>query len=258
MMTDTSIPKRPCVLVVDDEASLLMTLAANLELEGFEVMEAANARSALEIVAAQPVDLVLTDVRMPGMSGVELFRELRLLKPDLPVVLMTAFAAEGLVEQALSQGAFTLLSKPFAIERMVSTLLRAVRRPAVLIVDGERAAAIAAALSGAGVRAEATSSADEALAAAQGGLADVCVVPLGAGRTDGDALIRRLASCEPPLPVIAIAGPSVADLAERMQRMHAVTFLREPVDVAALARLIAHTRGVQRGAPLGASSPAAG
>ena len=63
------------ILVVDDEESLRITLAANLELSGFEVVEAANGTQALEILENRAFDVVLSDIRMPGMNGVELFQK---------------------------------------------------------------------------------------------------------------------------------------------------------------------------------------
>lgn len=256
-MTEDLLPRgsaqdSPRVLVVDDELSLLSTLTANLELEGFEVIAAESAKRALDLLREKDVDLVLTDVRMPGMNGVELFHELRATRPDLPVVLMTAFAAEGLVDQALAGGAFTYLSKPFTMEHLAETLLRAMRRPLALIVDGDMAVMIADALSAVGIRAEATSPGAEAHRLAMSGRVDVCVVPIGPDPAAVEALLRTFDALEPPLPVIAIAGPSVTDLAERLHALRAVALVREPVDVAALARLIARTRGVQRPAARGA------
>src|SRR5512140_1747134 len=103
------------VLIVDDESSLLMTLAANLELEGFDVVEASTPQRALELVRSQHFDLVLSDIRMPGMSGVDLFHAIRATHPQMPVILMTAFALEAMVRDAIEHGVYTVLAKPFEI-----------------------------------------------------------------------------------------------------------------------------------------------
>src|SRR5262245_3608826 len=96
------------ILIVDDEGSLLLTLLANLELEGFDVVGAHDAGAALQLLHEQSFDLVLTDIRMPGMSGLELYRAIRSLRPDMPVIMMTAFAAETLIEQAIQEGVFAV------------------------------------------------------------------------------------------------------------------------------------------------------
>src|SRR5271166_5091781 len=97
------------ILLVDDEQSLLMTLAANLELDGLDVTTAESGQRALELFESEPFDLVLSDIRMPGMNGVDLFRRIRAQRPECPVVLMTAFALEGLVQEAIAEGVFTVL-----------------------------------------------------------------------------------------------------------------------------------------------------
>ena len=77
------------ILLVDDEESLRLTTGANLELEGFEIVEAANAEQALELARTQAFDIVLSDIRMPGLSGVDLHERLREIVPDVPVLLMS-------------------------------------------------------------------------------------------------------------------------------------------------------------------------
>src|SRR5687768_8603866 len=97
------------VLLVDDEGSILLTLAANLELEGFEVECANSGAQALDLIERQHFDLVLSDVRMPGMNGVDLFRRIRSKNTDIPVLLMTGFAIETLLEDAINEGVFAVL-----------------------------------------------------------------------------------------------------------------------------------------------------
>lgn len=143
------------ILVVDDEQSVRMTLAANLELEGFAVAEASGGEEALALVAASSFDLVLSDIKMPGLNGVDLFLAIKAMRPGLPVVLMSAFAMEALVARAIQAGVFTVVTKPFSIDSIASLLARAVRGPIVLVVDGAQrdALATAEALCARGVRA---------------------------------------------------------------------------------------------------------
>ena len=78
------------LLLVDDDASLLKLLAIRLEAEGFAVVTAASAEKALQVLRNHPVDLVLTDLRMEGASGLELFNQVRHFFPGLPVIIMSA------------------------------------------------------------------------------------------------------------------------------------------------------------------------
>lgn len=235
------------ILVVDDERSLRITLAANLELEGFEVDMAEDAQAALERVRARAFDLVLTDIRMPGMNGVELFHEIRQLRPGLPVVLMTGFALEGLVDQALANGAFAVLPKPFTIEQVVATLASAAQRPVVLVVDGAGAEPTAEALCALGVAAEAAVDEPSALRAIREHRVDVCVLDLDeAGRKASLDLAARLLSCEPSLVLIALTGGAAADMIRRAVALGARACLARPVQPADLARAIARARGAPR------------
>lgn len=237
----------PRVLVVDDDPSLRLTLAANLELAGFEVHEAANATEALALVARHGFDAILSDIRMPGLDGVELFQRVRATNPDLPVVLMTAFTDEPQVRRALDNGVFTILAKPFDVEAALRTLQRAARRPVVIIVDDLEsfATTMAAALCQIGVRAVAAFDVEAALHVIADGAVDVCITDLAMPHEDGIELIRRLRALDPTVAVIAVSGAARSDeLMRRAVELGAIRCLRKPIDPLALARSIANARGV--------------
>lgn len=230
----------PRVLVVDDEASLRMTLAANLELDGFEVVEAESGPDALARAREQAFDVVVTDIRMPGMSGVELFRQLRRLRPGMPVLLMTAFAIENLVRDALREGAHMVVAKPFDPERLSRSLRRAIERPVVCVVD-EGAAAMVEGLTAVGVSARAAASEAEAVDVVEGGQVGVCVVDLSMPAIDGPDLIARLRAIDPDLVFVALSGQDVDHLMRRAGA-HAASILRKPVPPPDLVEAIARAR----------------
>jgi len=112
------------VLLVDDDASLRAVLGHHLEHGGNQVEAVGTGRAALERLALPGIDLVVTDVRMPGMDGLALLREVRSADPDLPVVVMTAFGTIQDAVEAVHAGAFDYLTKPVDRE----TFLRVVRK----------------------------------------------------------------------------------------------------------------------------------
>jgi len=228
------------VLVVDDEAGLRTTLAANLELDGFEVVEAEDGAQALARAREQDFDVVLTDIRMPGMSGVELFRQLQRMRPGIPVLLMTGFAIENVVRDALREGAYMVVPKPFDVERLSSSLRRAIDRPLVCVVD-EGAEAMVRALEGVGVSARAAASEEEAVDMVDAGQVGVCVVDLSMPAIDGPALVARLRAIDPDLVLVALSGQNVDHLLRRAAA-HAVSILRKPVLPHDLIEAIAHAR----------------
>jgi DNA-binding NtrC family response regulator len=231
------------ILVVDDEASLLMTLVANLELEGFEVAEAKNAEQALAELRTRDFDLVLSDIRMPGMSGVDLCRAIHKAKPELPVVLMTAFSVESVVRDAVNEGALLVLPKPFAIEQLVRILVSALRRPVVLVVDDvpEAAETMAAAFHAVGLPARSVYDGQSALEAFRAGDISVCVVDMVMPGMSGADVIERLRTLDPSVVVIAVSGHDVDELFRRISPM-TDTFLRKPVDPHQLLQAIASAR----------------
>jgi two-component system response regulator HydG len=113
-----------CVLLVEDDAPLRQMVAEVLEANGYRVAAAANAREALEVVQSQAVDLVLTDLMMPGMRGEELLAEVRAAFPEIPVIAVTAFGSiEGAV--ALTRaGAADYLTKPFRTPALLDAVAR--------------------------------------------------------------------------------------------------------------------------------------
>jgi DNA-binding NtrC family response regulator len=228
------------VLIVDDEPSMLLTLAANLELEGFDVDTAATGDEALEKFAERPFDIVMSDIRMPGMNGVELFRRVRALAPSLPVVLMTGFAVEGLVQEAVQEGAFAVLPKPFDIPKAIRALTHAIRSSIVLLVDPPEAEAATSVLRAVGLRATHATAPAQAIDLVRSGEVDVCVVDLS---LDGaPTAIEEIRRVDPAIVHIAVAGARAADALRRAAADGAFACLRKPVSPRQLVEVIARAR----------------
>ena len=114
------------LLIVDDDDDLRQMLRELFQDAGYRVWDASSAEAALELTRDHELDAVLSDVNMPGRSGIELVGELRRLRADVPVVLMTAFASVSSAVEAIRAGAFDYITKPFendvallAIERVI-------------------------------------------------------------------------------------------------------------------------------------------
>jgi CheY-like chemotaxis protein len=233
------------VLLVDDEESLRITLAGNLELEGHEVLEASDGHQALEVLRNTEVDLVLSDIRMPGLSGVELLRHIRKSRPTLPVLLMTAYTADEQLDAALTAGVFAVLRKPFDPVSVNRLMARAVRGPVVLVVDDDPAVAtsLVEVLRVAGLRAEAAFSGAEALALVESGGVDVCVTDLVMPGMDGAMLVSKLREKWPTLAVILFSGHDLRQILERLPSSGISAWLKKPVYPYDLLRSVARARG---------------
>jgi two-component system NtrC family response regulator len=113
------------ILVVDDEINYLTVMEALLGEVGYEVLTAPSALEALKIAGASDLDLVLTDMKMPKMSGIELLDEFNRLYPDLPVIIMTAYGTVEKAVTAMKKGAFDYILKPFKNEEILITIAKA-------------------------------------------------------------------------------------------------------------------------------------
>jgi two-component system response regulator HydG len=121
------------VLIVDDHLSLAETLADGLAECGYEAIALSSSQEAAARLAAhESFDALITDLRMPGLDGLELLKISLAAAPDRPVIVMTAFSAVDSVVESLRQGAFHCLSKPFRLEELVLFLNRALGKPSPL------------------------------------------------------------------------------------------------------------------------------
>jgi excisionase family DNA binding protein len=116
---------RPRVLVVDDEATIRDLLAKTLALAEYEVDLAPDGRVALERLRMMPYDLLITDLKMPGIDGLGVIREARRLKADIPVIIITGFSTEATAIEAVNIGVSGYLTKPFRVPRVLAAAAKA-------------------------------------------------------------------------------------------------------------------------------------
>jgi DNA-binding NtrC family response regulator len=126
------------ILVVDDDRTMVKTLCAVLQRRGWTTTAAYSGEEAVERSAREQFAAVLMDVKMSGMNGVEAFRAIKAVQPRARVILMTAYAAHELLEEAEREGVLKVLSKPVPLDALQTLLDEALRaRHGVLIVDDD-------------------------------------------------------------------------------------------------------------------------
>jgi CheY-like chemotaxis protein len=121
----STAPARPRVLVVDDEASIRDLLAKTLALAEYDVDVAADGRSALERMRMCPYDLLIADLRMPGMDGLTVIREAKRFQAGLPVLIITGFSTESSAIEAVNLGVAGYLTKPFRVPQVLAAAAKA-------------------------------------------------------------------------------------------------------------------------------------
>lgn len=131
--------QKPTVLVIDDESGILDTLRILLRNEGFEVTTAQGGKAGLEQIRNGAHDIVLTDVRMPQVSGIDILTAAREQDAMTPVILMTAQASLQSAIQAVNSGAFYYIQKPFSNDELVAILRRACEFRAIRVENKQAA-----------------------------------------------------------------------------------------------------------------------
>jgi len=232
------------ILVADDDEGVRTGLVANLELEGYVVVEARDGGEAIRLIGEQTFDLIVSDVVMPVATGIEVLSAVRKLNLDTPFILISAFVSEELVTRALGEGLFAMLYKPFAMERILEVVARALRRNVVLLVDDTRSyvVSLASALRSVGMRVEACEDGPSAVVFAQANNVDVCVLDLVMQPLDGIQTCEALQEINDRMDIIAITGLASSEQVRGMARRGVSTCLRKPFEVRDLLTAIARVR----------------
>lgn len=125
------------ILIADDEEGLRLSMAGIMEFEGHDVVTACDGHEAIEQVRKGSFDIAFLDIRMPGINGVDTFREVKKLSPETVVVMMTGYAVNELVREALQEGAYACVNKPFDMERIIDTIKEVSKKPFVMVIDDD-------------------------------------------------------------------------------------------------------------------------
>ncbi len=113
------------ILIVDDEKNYLVVLEALLGAEGYEIVTARDAKMAVSILRETDLDLIITDMKMPGMSGMELLETCKKINPEIPVIMMTAFGSIEMAVEAMKKLAYDYIQKPFENDQLKLTVKKA-------------------------------------------------------------------------------------------------------------------------------------
>ena len=131
---------RPSILIVDDEPNSLFGICQVLADEGFQTIPANNGREALEKLRTHAVNLIITDEKMPDLTGMELLLEVRKTHPDIPLILITAYGSVLMAVEALKKGAFYFFEKPIfdKLERFFIIIRQALKTQEAMVLMYQR------------------------------------------------------------------------------------------------------------------------
>ena len=221
------------ILVVDDEKNMRITLADILLAESYVVETAASGEEAVALCESQKFDIVLMDVRMPGIDGIEAFRLIRRHCIGVKVIMMSAYSIEDLKKEALDDGAIAFLPKPLDVEKVIK-LVNEIKDTGILVVTDENTSkSLHDSLREEGYRVTATSSAHDALELVEQIRFDLIFIDIELHVMNGLDLYLAIKKITPKSIVIMISGKEdeFEEIAREAVRQTAYTFIRKPLDI---------------------------
>ncbi len=237
------VPEKSRILVVDDNEEFCRNVTDILELKDYEVVTAYDGFKALELVKQNGFDLVLMDVKMPVMDGVETFKKVKKIAPDTPVIMVTAFAVENLIREALREGAFGSLKKPLDFDEIFELIEQATPNgELILIVDDDEnlCANMQDVLSDKGYRVNVAYDGNTAIEKAKKDNFDVMLIDMKLPALNGMETYLAIRDFRPNVVVIIITGypQKMAKLAQQALQKNAYACLEKPIDMGELVSLL--------------------
>jgi two-component system response regulator HydG len=233
------------ILVVDDDERMTRTVVDILTMSGHEAVEANSGPEALEKAGMQIFDCVLTDVKMPDMNGVELHRQLRLAQPGLPVILMTAYAADELVRQGLDEGVVGVFDKPLAMNHLLAFFTSLAKNRTIVIVDNDPAfcQTLDDILSQRGFKvAQVTDPHLDVEYMAAG--AQIILLDLDLNHINGLDVLKEIREDYPTLPVLLVTGyrEEMASVIQGALDINAYACLYKPLEIPRLLQILSEVQ----------------
>lgn len=242
------------VLIVDDDRRMAKTLCDILKVKGFEATPAYSGQEALSRLAEASFDCVLTDVKMPEINGVKLLKAIRAKHLDLPVVLMTAYAADELAKNGLEEGAIASLTKPLDINLLLSFLSSLRKERSIVIVDDDPnfMKTLSDILRERSFEVSEVSDPSMVLENLVPN-GQIVILDMKLNRTNGLAVLKEIREKYPHLPVVVVTGyrQEMAAAIEAALSIGAYTCLYKPFGIEELLKVLADIRKQELNRALG-------
>jgi two-component system response regulator HydG len=243
------------ILVVDDDRRMVRTICDILKINGYEASDAYSGEEAAEKVSAVTFDCVLMDIKMPGAGGINALQLIKGHAPDLPVILMSAYATEDVAIEAKKQGAYAVLAKPFDVQMVLSFLSLLRREESILIVDDDPlfCKTLTDILQSRGCRVQSEHDPGKVLDHMKEEYKLVVVLDIKLGDTKGLDVLKAIRKKYPTKPVLLVTGyrDEMTDSIKKGLQIGAYTCLYKPLPDEALINAIKEIRRKKLCAVLG-------
>jgi len=243
------VEQKASILIVDDNVSLCRTLSLVLGRQGYTVNTAKDGLEALVKVQESPFDMIFMDIKMPLMDGVETYRRIKKIRPEAVVMMMTAYAVEDLVQQALEEGAYGIVYKPLDIGKVVAVIEEAKETQMgalVLVVDDDPGTCITLKniLIKKGYEVGIAYTGEEAIAMARERVYDIIFVDMKLPTITGLETYLAIRKINPEVVAIMMTAyrQGMSDLVEEALRSNVYTCLYKPLEMEEVLKLVDEIR----------------
>ena len=233
------------ILIVDDNISLCKTMSFVLGRKGYDVATANDGPEAIERVKQRPFEMVFMDIKMPLMDGVQTYQRIKEIRPEAVVVMMTAYAVEEMVQEALEKGAYGIIYKPVDIEKAVALVQEAKeagKGTLILLVDDDpgTCATLRNILAKRNYNVAIAHSGEEAVTMVQDKAYDIIFIDMKLPTINGLKTYLAIRDIDPEMVAIMMTAyrQEMADLVEEALHNHAYTCLHKPLNLEELLRLV--------------------
>jgi len=247
--------EKTSILIVDDNVSIHQSMSFILEGKGYAVTTAQDGPEAIEKIKETPFSIVFMDIKMPLMNGVETYRRVKELRPEIAVVMMTAYAVEDLVAEALEEGAFGVIYKPLDMEEVIAIIEQArdAQRGAFILVvddDPDICTTLKNVLLEKGNNVSIAHTGEEAVAMAKNEAYDIIFIDMQLPTINGLETYLAIRAIRPEVVAVMITAyrQEMADLVQEALNNDAYACLYKPFEMEELLRLVDEIlKGKQKG-----------
>jgi DNA-binding NtrC family response regulator len=247
--------EKTSILIVDDNVSIHQSMSFILEGKGYAVTTAQDGLEAIEKIKEMPFSIVFMDIKMPLMNGVETYRRIKELRPEIAVVMMTAYAVEDLVAEALEEGAFGVIYKPLDMEEVIAIIEQArdAQRGAFILMvddDPDTCTTLKNVLLEKGNNVSIAHTGEEAVAMAKNEAYDIIFIDMQLPTINGLETYLAIRAIRPEVVAVMITAyrQEMADLVQEALNNDAYACLYKPFEMEELLRLVDEIlKGKQKG-----------
>ena len=226
--------KKLSVLIVDDHPGMCSTLKDILESEEHKVVTASSGKAAISICKNQRFDVILMDIRMPDLNGVETYLRIKNYTEGTRVFMMSAYSVDKLKEEALNEGAIAFLQKPLDIEKTLKLIQQSENPPVLIVMENQHERErLATQLSGRNYRAYSAGTAEEAVSLAHQIRFNLIIIETSLTGKSGLELFVELKKILPSSATIMLSETDKISLGQAKEavRLNAYTYLENPLDM---------------------------